>query len=212
MEKRGFAIKKIGKPIKYIAVKPVEVIEKMKMGALQDAQDKVKTLSGLKETTEYEELEKLHKTGISPIKSSDITGSLKGRSNILAKLRDLVANSKKEILISTSASDFEDKSRVLVPALENAGKNNIKIKLALTGQPEKLKKINTRLSNVKIFRATSDARLYVSDKSEIMFMITGDNSDEEVAVWLNSPFFAQSIVSMLESTIQRLNKNLQVPF
>ena len=30
LEKRGFAIVKIGKPVKYISIKPTEVIEKMK--------------------------------------------------------------------------------------------------------------------------------------------------------------------------------------
>ena len=34
LEKSGFAIIKIGKPVKYIAVKPVEVIEKIKLNKL----------------------------------------------------------------------------------------------------------------------------------------------------------------------------------
>src|SRR3989339_2177357 len=59
LEKRGFAIIKIGKPVKYIAVKPTEVIERMKSNALQEAQERVKSLVGLKETTEYVELEEL---------------------------------------------------------------------------------------------------------------------------------------------------------
>ena len=56
LEKGGFAIVKIGKPVKYIAVKPVEVVEKMKSRALNDAQEKVKSLSNLKDTAEYTEL------------------------------------------------------------------------------------------------------------------------------------------------------------
>src|SRR3989338_3789896 len=85
LEKRGFAITKIGKPVKYIAVKPTEVIEKMKSKTWQEANDKIKSLSNLKDTQEYMEIEQLHKTGISPIKSHDITGSVKGRSNILSR-------------------------------------------------------------------------------------------------------------------------------
>jgi sugar-specific transcriptional regulator TrmB len=44
LEKRGFAIAKIGKPVKYLAVKPTEVIEKMKSNLMQDAQERVKSL------------------------------------------------------------------------------------------------------------------------------------------------------------------------
>lgn len=197
LEKRGFAIVKIGKPVKYIAVKPIEVIEKMKSNTLYEANEKVKNLSGLKETSEYEELEKLHKTGISPIKTHEITGSMKGRANILSRLRELIQNAEKEIIISTSAVDFEDKSRVLIPSLEEAMKKNLKIKLVLTGSPEKIKKISAR-SKIKPIVSNSDAKLYISDRKEILFMITPDNSDEEMGIWLNSPYFAASISEMLD--------------
>jgi HTH-type transcriptional regulator, sugar sensing transcriptional regulator len=199
LEKRGFAIVKIGKPVKYIAVKPVEVLEKMKSVTMQNAQEKVKNLATLKETAEYEELEKLHNTGISPIKTHDITGSLKGRSNIITRLRELIQNAKKEVLVSTSVLDFEDKSRVLLPALEQAAKNNIKIKLSLSGSPEKVKKINNK-TILKAAVSNLDARLFVSDRKEILFMITPDNSEEEIGVWLHSPFFAESLSEMLETT------------
>src|SRR3990170_693896 len=67
LEKRGFAIVKLGKPVKYIAVKPTEVLEKIKSKTMQDAQEKFKFLSQLKDTPEYEELVQLHNSGISPI-------------------------------------------------------------------------------------------------------------------------------------------------
>ncbi len=201
LEKRGFAIVKIGKPVKYIAVKPVEVLEKMKSITLQEAQEKVKGLSTLKETTEYEELEKLHKTGIAPIKTHEITGSLRGRSNIITRLRELIQNAEKEIFISTSVFDFEDKSRVLLPALEQAAKSNIKVKVALTGPQEKIKKINMK-SNLKTLITTSDARLYVADKKEVLFMITPEKSDEEIAIWLNSQFFAESLSGIMEGVVR----------
>lgn len=203
LEKRGFAIVKIGKPLKYIAVKPTEVLEKMKSVTLQEAQEKVKNLSSLKDTTEYEELEKLHKSGIFPIKTHEITGSLRGRSNIVSRLKELIQNAKKEIFITTSALDFEEKSRVLLPALEQAVKDNIKVKLALAGPVDKLKKIASK-TTLKPFPTDSEARLYISDKSEILFMITSEKADEEIAVWLNSPFFAQSLAVLIDSNMKKV--------
>lgn len=203
LEKRGFAIVKIGKPVKYIAVKPIEVLEKMKSVTMQEAQEKVKNLSTLKETSEYEELEKLHKTGISPIKTHDITGSLKGRSNIISRLRELIQNAEKEIFISTSIVDFEDKSRVLLPALEQAAKKDVKVKVALSGPQDRIKKLTIK-SNLKSLPTDSDARLYVADKKEVLFMITPEKSDEEIAVWLNSPFFAQSLSGIMENSVKKI--------
>tara|TARA_Y100000310_G_C20678973_1_gene814753 strand:- start:501 stop:1280 length:780 start_codon:yes stop_codon:yes gene_type:complete len=202
LEKQGFAIVKIGKPVKYIAVKPTEVIEKMKSRTMHDAQEKVKNLSNLKETKEYTELEDLHNTGISPIKHHEITGSIRGRSNIISRVRELLEDAKKEVLICTSALDFEDKSRVLLPALERLNKNNVKVKIALSGEPEKIKRLNAKM-NLKAKPIETSARMFVADKKEVLFMVTSEKSDEELGVWLNSPFFTSSLASIVEQNLKR---------
>mgnify|MGYP001617518866 FL=1 len=201
LEKMGFAIIKIGKPVKYIAVKPVEVIEKIKLNVLSDAKDKVDSLLNLKNTAEYGELEQLYNSGIDPIKSQEITGALRGRSNILSKLKDLIENAKKEISICTSVNDFEDKSRVLTPLLEKAIIKNIKIKLALSGELDNVKKFNAK-SNIKAKFIDSNARLFMADKQEALFMITPQNSDEELSIWLNSPFFTDSISGIVDRALK----------
>ena len=204
LEKRGFAIVKIGKPVKYIAVKPTEVIEKMKNTALQEAQEKVKSLAGLKETTEYVELEQLHKSGISPIKSHEITGSIRGRSNVISRVRELLENSEKEILICTSVHDFEDKSRVLLPVLDKLNGKNVRIKIALSGDPERIKKASTKLS-FKIKSTDLAARIFIADKKEVLFMVTPSNAEEEIGVWLNSPFFTTYLTSIVETSLKNEN-------
>lgn len=201
LEKRGFAITKIGKPVKYIAVKPTEVIEKMKNETMQEAQEKVKSLVALKTTNEYTELEQLHSTGISPVRSHDITGSLKGRSNIIAKLRELVENSEKEVLICTSVLDFEDKSRVLIPSLEKLAKNDVKIKIALSGDPEKVKKLNIK-HGLKAKPINSNTRMFISDRKQALLMITPEHAEEEMSVWLNSEFFTDSLHDIVERSMK----------
>ena len=201
LEKRGFAIVKIGKPVKYISVKPTEVIEKMKNKTMHEANEKIKSLSNLKDTQEYTELEQLHNTGISPIKSTEITGSLRGRSNILSRVRELIEGAEKEVLICTSLSDFEDKSRVLLPTLKKLNKNKVKINLALSGEVDKINKINAK-HNLKAKPTESKARIFISDKKEILFMVTNENSEEQMAVWLNSPFFSNSINQIIGKALK----------
>ncbi len=206
LEKSGFAITKIGKPVKYIAVKPTEVLEKMKANTLNDAQEKVKSLSTLKETQEYTELEQLHKSSISIVKSVDITGSLKGRSNIIGRLRELLETAKNEVMICTTARDFEDKSRVLIPSLERLAKNNIKIKLALSGENEHVKKIGARM-NIKVKHSETDARFFTADKKEILFMVTPEQAEEEMGVWLNSEFFTSALTNIIDFSLRNTNGN-----
>jgi sugar-specific transcriptional regulator TrmB len=201
LEKRGFAITKIGKPVKYISVKPTEVIEKMKSNMLSDAQERVKSLSSLKETAEYTELEQLHNSGITPIKSHDITGSLRGRSNILSRLRELLENAKNEVMICTSVLDFEDKSRVLIPSLEKLNKGSVKVKLALYGDMDKIKKLNAKY-NLKAKAMETPARFYIADKREILFIVTPENAEEEMGVWLQSQFFTSSLTNMIDYNLR----------
>lgn len=200
LEKRGFAITKIGKPVKYISVKPTEVIEKMKNEALQEAQEKVKSLSDLKGTNEYAELSQLHTVGISPIKVQEITGSLKGRANVIAKIRDIVENCQKEVFICTSVMDFEDKSRVLIPAIASLNKNNIKVKIALFGDEEKIKKVSHKYS-IKPKITDTNIRFFIADRKQALLMITSENSEDELGIWLNSEFFTQSLHILAEKTL-----------
>ena len=204
LEKRGFAIVKIGKPVKYISVKPTEVLEKMKSETLHSAQERVKSLSELKITQEYTELEQLHNSGIAPIKSSEITGSLRGRSNVLAKVRELVESAEREVLICTSVADFEDKSRVLVPALEKILKSNIKLRIALSGDAERVRKLGVRL-NMKLKPTDAPARMFMADKKQALLMITPEHADEEMGIWLNSPFFTESLSHIIEHTLKGTN-------
>ncbi len=201
LEKRGFAITKIGKPVKYISVKPTEVIEKIKSKAMLEAQDKIKSLASLKDTQEYAELEQLHNSGISPIKSSEIAGSIRGRPNILSRIRELLESARKEALICTSVLDFEDKSRVLSSALEKLNKNNIRLKISLSGDPEKIKKINAKYG-LKAKAIDSNARVFVADRKEVLFMVTPETSEEEIGVWLDSPFFTESLTNIIDSSMR----------
>jgi sugar-specific transcriptional regulator TrmB len=201
LEKRGFAITKVGKPVKYISVKPTEIIEKMKSLVMQNAQERVNALSTLKNTQEYVELEQLHSTGISPVKTHDIAGSLKGRANVLSRLRELLEGAKNEVFICTTVSDFEDKSRIISSALETMNKNNVKLKLALSGESERIKRINAK-HNLKAKTIDSTAKLFISDKKEALFIVTPEHADEEIGIWFNSQFFTESMANILEMSIK----------
>lgn len=200
LEKRGFAILKIGKPAKYIAVRPTEVIEKIKNKTMQEAQDKVKSLSLLKETQEYIDLEQLHNSKISPLKSDELIISLRGRPSILSQIRELIETSTEEVTICTSVSDFENKSRVILPALDRLAKSKAKAKIILSGDTDKIKKLSNKL-NMKFKHSELNARFFISDKRKALFMISAENADEEKGIWLNSPFFTESLTKIIESSL-----------
>ena len=49
LEKKGFIVVKVGKPIKYLAVPPREVVERVKKRVVEEADQKNRILTNLKE-------------------------------------------------------------------------------------------------------------------------------------------------------------------
>jgi len=202
LEKRGFAIVKLGKPVKYIAVKPNVIIEKLKSNTMKDADEKVKTLLKLKETNEYSELEQLYTVGIKPVKQEDVSGAIKGRSTIYNHIKELLENAKKEVIICTSVNEIQLKSRFFSAIFDRLQKANINIKIALSGDEKEIKKINNKFK-IKAKTIKIDARFFIADNDQILFIISKSNApDEEIAVWLNTPFFSTAFAFMFNQVFK----------
>src|SRR3990167_1226967 len=64
LEKKGFVVMKLGKPIKYLAVEPGEVIERVKKGIQKDADVSIARLKEINNSEVLKELNVLHTQGI----------------------------------------------------------------------------------------------------------------------------------------------------
>lgn len=205
LEKRGFTLMKLGKPVKYIAVKPNIVLEKLKSNALKSADERIKTLMKLKDTHEYSELEQLYNTGIQPIKQEDISGSIKGKSMIYSHIKEILENAKKEVLICTSANEILVKSRFYSTVFERLKAADIKMKISLSGTEKEIKKINNKF-RIKAKLLNLDTRFYIADRDQVLFIISkGESPDEEIAIWLNTPFFTSALAFMLDEATKAVD-------
>ena len=86
-----------GKPIKFIALKPEEVIERVKKNLIVGAKEKSKRLEKLKGDEVLGELNGLFTEGIKFVEPSDLSGALKGRQNIYNHLDMLVREAQSTI-------------------------------------------------------------------------------------------------------------------
>src|SRR6185295_9912030 len=64
LEKKGFIVMKLGKPIKFVALKPEEVIERVKRNLMVDAKEKTKRLEELKSDDVLKELSTIFTQGV----------------------------------------------------------------------------------------------------------------------------------------------------
>ena len=200
LEKKGFAIVKIGKPVKYLGVKPNVILEKLKNNVKKEAEDRVLGLSNIKETDEFNQLESLYKEGIAPIRREDISAALKGKSNISNYLRELIQNANKEVIICTDAEEINLKSKLFSQTFNILKKENIKIKLALYGDLNLIKDLEKRF-DIKIKIVNITAKFFIIDRKEILFYLSQNKNKEDTAVWVNSEFFSQAFAGLFDNAI-----------
>tara|TARA_Y100000310_G_scaffold93669_1_gene91177 strand:- start:2026 stop:2808 length:783 start_codon:yes stop_codon:yes gene_type:complete len=199
LEKRGFVIQKLGKPVKYIAVKPNIVIEKLKNNTVKYAEEKVKTLTNLRETKEYEELRELHKSGIEPIKNHELSTSIKGRSNLYIQMRDVMECAEQSVYLATSAYELLSKQKMFKDIFNKLKKRKIDIKVMVLDNENEVKKLIKKF-NIPIKSKNMNARFLIADKRELIFTIkpTNVHEDFDYGVWINSSFFTNSMAYMFD--------------
>jgi HTH-type transcriptional regulator, sugar sensing transcriptional regulator len=200
LEKKGFIVMKLGKPIKFVALKPEEVIERVKRNLVINAQEKSKRLSELKSDEVLTELNSLFTNGVKFVEPTDLSGSIRGRQNMYNHLDMMVRNAKSDVTIMTTADGLNRKIESLMPAFEKAKKKGINIRIAAPIDKSNLK-IAKELSKVADVRHVSEGqgRFAIIDSNQLMFMLLDDKSvhpNYDVAVWLSTEFFANSMNSM----------------
>ncbi len=205
LEKREFAIVKLGKPVKYMGVKPKVILEKLKNNTLKEADDKIKELSRVKDTEEFIQLEELFKQGITPVKRENISASIKGKANISNHIREIIQNAKEEVIICTDAEEINSKSRLFNQTFERLKDSKIKVKSALHGDEKIIAQLNKKFG-IKFNKINIKAKFFIIDRREILFYIN-KFGDEEIAIWLNSDFFADAFASLFERAIESAEKS-----
>ena len=200
LEKKGFAIIKLGKPVKYLGIKPRVILEKLKNNVKKGAEEKIISLSNIKETEEFAKLEELYKEGGVPVKKEDVSAALKGKSNISNYIKDILQNARKEVIICTNAEEMNSKLKLFQQTFSILDKEGIKIKIALSGDDVLIKKIKDNLK-MKIKKINIEAKFFIVDRKEILFYLSKDSNEEDQAIWINSGFFAQAFADLFEKAL-----------
>ncbi|MBT4377103.1 TrmB family transcriptional regulator [archaeon] len=202
LEKKGFIVMKLGKPIKFVALKPEEVVERVKKNLMVQAKEKTNRLETLKGDEVLEELSTLFTKGIKFVEPSDLSGSLKGRQNLYNHLDMMVRDAEKTITIVTTAEGMNRKLEALMPSLEKCKKRGVRVRVAAPVDKNNLKvaKELKKVAEVKNLEKIK-ARFIIIDSNQLMFMLLDDEKfhpNYDVGVWINTEFFAQALEQMFE--------------
>ena len=133
LEKKGFAIEKLGKPIMYMGVKPKGILERLKTNVKKDAEERLNFLTNIRETEEFLALEEMYKNSGEPVKKEELPLSLKGKDAVSGYIKELIGKAKKELIICNDAENVKSKIKIFKKTIDFMKKSNIDMKIALFG-------------------------------------------------------------------------------
>jgi len=202
LEKKGFIMMKLGKPIKFVALKPQEVVERVKKNLIVSAGEKAKRLEKLQGDEVLEELTGLFTQGVKFVEPTDLSGSLRGRQNLYNHMDMMIRDAEKTITIVTTEEGLNRKLEILLPSLEKVKKRGVKIRIAapITNNNIKVAREFKKVAEVKNLEGMK-ARFVIVDSNQLMFMLLDDEKfhpNYDTGVWINTEFFASALEQLFE--------------
>jgi len=210
LEKKGFIVMKLGKPIKYIAVKPEEILKRIRKKVQEDADTHLATLEKVNETDVYREIELLYKQGIDKVEPSELSGVLKGRKNVYDHLKTIIGNAEKSVCIMTTEKGLARKIDLLKSVIKKARSTGVKVKIVAPVKEVSFipKEIRESIELRAADEATK-ARFVLVDGKELLFMLADDQNVHEaydMGIWVKTPYFAQALNQMFELSWKGLKR------
>ncbi len=202
LEKKGFIVMKLGKPIKYIAVQPAEVVERVQKKIKTDAEKQAQMIENLKKSEVLGELNTLHTHGLDLIDPTNLSAALKGRTNVYHQMETMIKGAKKSVLIMTTEEGLVRKAKSLKKSLKKAQEKGVKVKIV---SPVKMIK-NKEYAGLAEMKYSADAssRFCVIDNEEILFMLMDDKGVHptyDIGIWVKSPYFVKGFMQMTKNSL-----------
>jgi HTH-type transcriptional regulator, sugar sensing transcriptional regulator len=198
LEKKGFIMVKLGKPIRYLAVQPENVIERVKKQIAEDADERIGVIAKMEHSPLLDELKLLHNSGAKTIDPLELSGTIKGRKNIYSRLDMAAKQAEKEIIISTTADGLRRKSEFFKNTFRKAKSRGVKIRvIAPVENPNSFDDIAT-VADIR--SSPIEGRYWIIDGKQVFFMLSKDvpNPAYDSAIWVTSPFFVSSFKALFD--------------
>lgn len=202
LEKKGFVLMKIGKPIQYLSVPPEEIMERVRKSIQADTDISLRMLEEIKGTGIFKDLELLYTTGVEKFESEDICTAILGRENLMHFIKQLIERAEKKVIIATTEEGFSRKLSLVAKALRKSGKKNVKVTIIAPVKESIGKKLG---QNIELVCRPTDSRFVVIDNKEMVFTLNDGQGDKQkdCGIWVKSDFFTRGMLTLLETTILR---------
>lgn len=202
LTRKNYVIKKNATPIRYKTVSPEEALKAAKKNAKKNAEETADILEKVKTNDVFRELEKYYREGSEQLKT-EVVALVKGRKNIHAQLKSMIADAKKSVTIVTTQHGLHRKAAKLGADLKKAKEKGVTIRVVAPNDslPEEMKMVG------ELKKMKQVARFVIVDDKAVLFMMDDDKNVHEsydTGVWVNSPFFAKGFEHMFSNHWDKL--------
>jgi HTH-type transcriptional regulator, sugar sensing transcriptional regulator len=201
---KGFVMIQNTKPLRYVAIKPNDALDRAKEKIVRDSDVSIKRIDRLKKSAIVKELERVHKKGVELVEPGEMSGSLRGKHMIHQQMGSVFKNAKKNISIVTTHRGLSDLHSKHGENLRRASKRGVKIRIAAPKSKEHV----AAISEIKKFAdvrhlAKPSGRFCLVDGKHAVLSLTDDKNihpTQDLGFWTQSEHVAgEAIGTMFES-------------
>ncbi len=195
LERKGFVVMKLGKPVQYIAIPPEEVLERFKVRIKEEAKEKINTVEKLRNSDLLSKLRNLYKESLKYQKFDEIAGAVRGRVNVLTSLESVIkeAKSSVEIMLNNDPKEVSN----FASLLKKVKGKGVKVKVIVPEAKEIDVKELKEVADVKLVSRVPTGRFVIVDGKKV-FMLMNEGGIES-GVWIQSEELGKPLSVMFRS-------------
>jgi len=200
---KGFVLTQNTKPLKYVAIPPIEALERVKKRMQIKFDNSIERVNDFKGSVITKELNKVFKEGVSLVSPSELTASLKGHTAFHNQLETLIKGAKKEISIITNERGLKDIHEKHSEHLRKASKRGVKVRIGVPG----LKKAPSHfkgLASVKTLSKKIDGRFCLIDNNHVVFSLTDNKKThptQDLSIWTQSEHAVANMLAPMFNSV-----------
>jgi sugar-specific transcriptional regulator TrmB len=215
---KGFVIVQPAKPMRYVAIKPREAMDRAKKRLVQKTDEMVKRIIRIQDSEVMKDLEKIHAETIKIMKPEDMTGALRGRDALIEQLESVLGSAKKSVNMLTTEQGLMEVYENHAKLLQKAAKGGVQIKIAapLTKKSEAIVKEMSKFSQIRDVSGVENiqnvlTRAYSVDGQHFILSLTNDETtkpNEDMNFWTQSDHAANEFFDPIFKMLWKCGKDV----
>ncbi|MDP7260666.1 MAG: helix-turn-helix domain-containing protein, partial [archaeon] len=192
LEKKGFALIQVGRPVKYTATAPDKLVGSIVSNYEDDHKERLSDFERIKGNL-LKSLSSIH--GTEGSEDDNLVGIIRGKSNIYSQMKNMISDSKSSIVKIASGESAGHFEKHCSGHIEGAKKRGVNTRLIINSDG---KDSDSKSSADSRLSKNSHGRFFVKDGEELLAFLKGGES----ALWIRDSSLAGSFAGLFESVWQ----------